>query len=106
METCIRIKPNFTFSAYRHVILIPDVYLGQFDFPVCNLVLNIAGYKQAFLNAFLPFIYQNLLKKFSLTLIQALNQKNSPKQAPPDGGGRVLFTIEIRMLKAQLQHLE
>jgi hypothetical protein len=57
METCTRIKSNFTFSAYRHVILIPDVYLGQLDLPVWNLVLNIAGSQASILNGFLPFIY-------------------------------------------------
>jgi hypothetical protein len=57
------------------------VYLGQLDLPVCNLVLNIAAHKQAVFNAFFPFIYQNLPKICSLTLIQALNQKSNLKQA-------------------------
>jgi hypothetical protein len=69
-------------------------------FPACNLVMNIAGSQAPLFNAFSPFIYQNLPKNFSLTLIQTLNQKSSPKQALPERGGRVLFTIEIRMLKA------
>jgi hypothetical protein len=49
---------------------------------------------------FYLFIYQIYRKYFSLTLIQALNQKSNPKRALPEVGGRVLFTIEIRMLKA------
>jgi len=43
---------------------------------------------------FLPFIYQNLLKNCTLTLIQALNQKIKPKQAFQKGAGGYLFTIE------------
>jgi hypothetical protein len=76
------------------------VYLGQFDLPVCNLILNIANSQASTLNAFFPFIYQNLPKYCNLTLIQALNQKSNPKQALTEMGGRVLFTNEIRMLKA------
>jgi len=73
-------------------------------FPACNLVLNIAGSQaQRSLMPFHPLYTEIYQKNFSLTLIQALNQKNNPKQTLPDGGGRVLFTIEIRMLKAKQQ---
>ncbi len=52
-------------------------------------------------------LYTKIYKKyFSLTLIQALNQKNNPKQVFTEKGERVLFTIEIAMLKAQLKLLE
>jgi hypothetical protein len=46
-------------------------------------------------------LYTKIYQKYrSLTLIQALNKKINPKQVLPERGGRVLFTIEIDMLKA------
>ena len=51
-------------------------------------------------NAFLPLYILNLQKILQPKTNSSPKPESNPKQPHQDGGGRVLFTVEMRVLKA------